>query len=78
MKRIQPYFKFHKKKQILEVWSEPNQNLRVYPLIYILTEEEIPIVEKLIQRDFKTAILYRKSENKGIEILANDIIEQRG
>ena len=46
--------------------------------VYIVKENDLPIIEKLMQRDFKTAILNRHHDNKGIELLANDIIIQRG
>jgi len=46
--------------------------------VYIVKENDLPIIEKLMQRDFKTAILNRHHDNEGIELLANDIITQRG
>ena len=78
MERVQPYFKLNKRRSELEVWGQPNRNMRVYPRSYSLTDEDIPIVEKLIQRDFKTAILYRRSNNEGIAKMCDDIIEQKG
>ena len=82
MLRMQPFFIFKKKNQLLEVWSEVktnmNFNIHPYPTNYTLTEEEISNVEKLMQRDFKTALLHRRSENKGIAMLADDIITQKG
>lgn len=74
MERIQPYFKLNKRKKELEIWV-PKARL---PKIYSLEDEDIENVERLIQRDFKTAILYRRSNNEGIAELAIDIIEQRG
>jgi len=73
MERMQPFFHFNKKKKYLEV-----QKGNFGRSAYFLNDEEIPIVEKLMQRDFKTAILNRRHENQGIEILANDILTQKG
>ena len=73
MERTQPFFRLNKKKMVLEV-QEEKFKWWTYPL----KEEELPIVEKLMQRDFKTAILNRHHDNEGIELLANDIITQRG
>jgi hypothetical protein len=49
-----------------------------FPKTYLLTDEDIPIVEKLLQRDFKTAILFKNSSNEGISQLCWDILEQKG
>lgn len=53
-------------------------NIMYFVKSYHINESELPIVEKLMQRDFKTAILNRRHDNAGIELLANDIITQRG
>ncbi|MFW6121274.1 MAG: hypothetical protein ACOC80_10320 [Petrotogales bacterium] len=78
MKRIRPYFKLNKKNKQLEVWGQPNRNMMRFPTTYSLTDEDIPIVEKLLQRDFKTAILFKNSSNDGISQLCWDILEQKG
>jgi len=80
MERIQPYFKLTSKTKVLEVWdmSAINRNMRVYPSTFNLTDEEYEVAKKLMTRDFKTAILNRRSDNKGIAMLADDIIVQRG
>lgn len=78
MDRIQPYFRLNKKKMYLEVVPSSPKTTMYFVDCYSLNPEEIPIVEKLMQRDFKTAILYRLSDNEGISTLANDIITQRG
>lgn len=72
MERIQPFFKLNKRKCLLECWRGS------YPSFYYLNDDEIPIVEKLLDRDLMSALLYRTSKNKGISELCNDIIEQRG
>lgn len=72
MERIQPFFKLNKRKGLLECWRGS------YPAFYLLNVDEIQIVEKLLERDFMTALLYRTSKNKGISELCNDIITQRG
>ena len=72
MERIQPYYKLNLKKKVLEVWHGSAISF------YGLLDEDIPIVEKLLQRDFKTAILYRRSNNDGISSMCDDIIVQRG
>lgn len=74
MERMQPYFRLNKKMKFLEMSPSSTKFIHRFPL----TDEEVAVVEKLIQRDFKTAILYRLSENEGISTLANDIITQRG
>jgi len=72
---MQPFFQLLKKKRELRV--DGMKGLGPFAS-YSLTEEELPIVEKLMTRDFKTAILHRHHDNKGIELLANDILTQRG
>ena len=72
MERVQPYFRLNRKKKVLEVWHGSSISF------YGLLDEDIPIVEKLLQRDFKTAILYRRSNNDGIASMCDDIIVQRG
>ena len=73
MERMQPFFRLNKKKMVLEV-----QEGKFKWWTYSLKEEELSIVEKLMQRDFKTAILNRHHDNEGIETLANDILTQKG
>ena len=73
MERMQPFFRLNKKKMVLEV-----QEGKFKWWTYSLKEEELSIVEKLMQRDFKTAILNRHHDSKGIELLANDILTQKG
>jgi len=72
MERIQPFFKLNKRKGLLECWRGSS------PTFHCLNDDEISIVEKLLDRDFMTALLYRTSKNKEISELCNDIIEQRG
>ena len=72
MERIQPYFKLNLKKKVLEVWHGSAISF------YGLLDEDIPIVEKLLQRDFKTAILFRRHSNEAISEMALDILERRG
>lgn len=72
MERIQPFFRLNKKKKYLEVARGFSSRQ------YELNDEEISIVQKLIERDFMTAILYRRHSNEAISIMANNIIEQKG
>jgi len=79
MERIQPYYKLNRKRKEIEVWDgQPNRNMRVYPKTYSLDDEEIGIVERLLQRDFKSAILFRRHSNEVISEMALDILERRG
>jgi len=72
---MQPYFRIIKLKGkiLLEVIGLDN-----WRRLYKVTKEELPVIEKLFQRDFKTAILYRRHTNEGIAMMADDIIEQKG
>ena len=65
---------------LLEVVPVNNDPTKIMYIVecYHIKESDLSIVEKLMQRDFKTAILNRHHDNTGIELLANDIITQRG
>jgi len=78
MERIQPFYKLNTHSKTLEVWNTIDRNRMSFPKSYLLTEEDIPIVEKLIERDLKTAILYRRSKKEFIVNMCNDILEQKG
>jgi hypothetical protein len=80
MERTQAFFKLNKKQKTLEFWFPYGSTLRptVKFIEYNLSEEEMEIAKKLMARDFKSAILYRRHQNEGIAKLALDIIENRG
>lgn len=63
---------------LLEVVPNDPTKIMYFVNCYHINESELPIVEKLMQRDFKTAILNRHHDNEGIELLANDILTQKG
>lgn len=84
MDRMQPYFRLNKKKKELEVWNtkrtfnHPKAATYRSTTIYRIEDDEVDVVDKLIDRDFMTALLYRRSDNEGIRIICNDILEQKG
>jgi hypothetical protein len=77
MDRMQPYYKLHRKRKVLEVWGSNNRGV-FHPAVYDINEDQIPIIEKLIVRDKMTALLYRKSDIKFIADMCYDIIENNG
>ena len=77
MERIQPYYRLNKKQKYIEITPATGGG-RYFLRRIAIDDEEVPILEKLMARDFKTAILYRRSEKKFIVDMCNDIIEHKG
>jgi hypothetical protein len=72
MKRMQTFYKLN--KNILEVWTNGSNIMGQF----YISKEELPIVEKLLNRDKKSAILNMKHKSNIIKQLCFDIIENNG